>query len=200
MRTSYIDGDVGSSPGRGNPPLHRAALAFLALLAVSACSTTYGPESPYYRYPGGTRLVLSQPLHIPAGAATVRLQFGQVVAMNAVQEMEPHCILEVNDVSDGSEAVMPDSFEITSVRRSISTFAGLPVMPPVMPVGYGRDDRPSQIYYKTRFALHSTRQPGVRSLTCQSNQLSAGNPNMRYLTLAEIRQALGGIFSLLIGT
>jgi hypothetical protein len=55
------------------------------------------------------------------------------------------------------------------------------------------------MFYKTIFTLRSERQPGVRQLTCQSDQYAAGIAIPRYLSVPEIRQALGGIFTLELG-
>jgi len=174
-------------------------LLSLAMLAGCANPERYGADSPHYGYPGGGRFTLNQPLEIEANAATARLQFGRVVARNAVQEEEPHCIFEVNTVLDRPQRVEPDTFEITGVRRSITTFSGMPALFGTMRVGFDRDGSPSHIYYKTEFSLRSARQPDVRAMTCQSNQMTPGIAIMRHLTVAEIRQALGHVFSLSLG-
>lgn len=179
----------------------RSLLPLIAIAVLAGCASPgkYGPDSPYYGYPGGGRFILHQPLEIEADAATVRLQFGKVVARNAVQEEEPHCIFEINTVRDQPQRVAPDSFEITGVRRSITTFSGMPALFGPMRVGFDRDGSPSHIYYKTEFMLRSDRQPDVRAMTCQSNQMAPGIAIMRHLTAAEIRQALGQVFSLSLG-
>jgi hypothetical protein len=58
-------------------------------------------------------------------------------------------------------------------------------------------DPPSQLFYKTRFWLRSARQPQVRLLLCQWDQMTpSGAALARHLTLAEIRWALGSTFTL----
>lgn len=182
----------------------------LASLGLAACvnPASYGPDSPYYTYPSGGRFILNQPLDVEADSATVRLQYGRVVARNGVQEVHPYCIFEINTVRDRAQLIQPDSFDILGVRLSISTIAASPEPYRVIPAGFGGsigydgyagfgfDRRPSHIYYKTEFTIRSARQPDVRAMTCQSNQMAPGNPIMRYLTVDEIRQALGSIFSL----
>lgn len=168
------------------------ALALTATLAACGTAGEYGAESPYYRAPAGSAWTLLRALDIPAGAASVRLQFGQPVARNAVQDVYPHCVLEIDTVSDGPQTVTPDRFDIVDSHQEVgelSASAGAGFIP----VGFGlRDGGPSHLYYKTVFRLHSPRQPGVRWLTCQNNQ--AMQAFRQPLTLADMRGALGSWF------
>jgi hypothetical protein len=172
---------------------------FSFLLLIAGCAAApYGPGSPYYQYATGSRLVLKQTLDIPQGEALVRLQFGKVVARNAVHEIEPYCIFEVRTVSDGKLSVAPDTFEITQVSRSISTIS-VAHFPTARFLGTGMDDggSPTNLYYSTEFSLESASQPDVLALTCQHNPGYHGSvAYQRHLTLAEIRTALGDYFSL----
>lgn len=179
----------------------------LALLAGCASPSKYGPESPYYGYSSGGRFILGQALEIEPGSATVRLQYGKVMPRNGVQEEYPYCIFEVNTVREQAQQIAPDSFDIVAVRRSVSTIGSLLGQARAVPVGFGvgigfggyaafDDGSPSHIYYKTEFVLRSAKQPDVRAMTCQSNQMAPGVAIMRHLTVAEIRQALGSIFTL----
>jgi len=166
--------------------------------AVSGCANPAdsGPDGPYFDYPAGSQIRLEQALEIPPEQATVRVQWGRPVARNGVEEVEPHCILEVNEVRDTAQVVAPDRFDIVRVERRSETFGGLPVGP-MAGMGLGRD-QPSHVYYKTLFHLRSANQPNVRSLTCQSNQMAAGIAIMRHLTLPEMRQAVGPYFRFLL--
>ena len=168
------------------------------LLVLAGCGTTkpYGVDSPYYPYPNGVRLILNQTLEIPPDSATVRLQYGQVVARNGVQEQDPYCIFELSTVAAGPQQVSPDEFSVTRVERSTSTIARSESLPTgLVRVNMGNDSSgPSHYYYKTEFFLHSDSQPNVLAMTCQSNQNYT--PIKRHLTLEEIRQALGNIFTM----
>ena len=165
----------------------------LLVTLLSGCATA--PDAVPTGHQG--RLVLRQALAIPPDAATVRLQHGRIVPNNAVQEQDPFCIFEIDTVAPGEQTVRPGTFTITRVSRSVETFAGMPVFPfrPLRVALGDGDDGPSQIYYKTTFRLSAPDQP-VRALACMSNQYMPGNPIMRHLTLAEIRQALGTWFNL----
>lgn len=170
----------------------RLAVLILLLLAGCAGAPTHGIA------PG--RLILLTTLTIPPESATLRLQYGKAVARNAVQEYDPFCVFEINTVSDSPQTVQPDTFQVTRIGHSIDTIAdaasGLPYPAPIR-VGQSDDHRPSNIYYKTLFWLHSEKQAGVRLLTCMSNQNAAGvYPFMRHLTLQEMRAALGADFRL----
>jgi hypothetical protein len=176
---------------------HLSALGLGALLSACAGASGYGPESPHYAYPADLRISLLKPLEIPPASATVRLQYGHPVARNGVQETDPHCIFELETVSDGPQQVRPDQFQVTRFQRRIEAHSGMPVMQfHAMRTGFGQDDGPSQIYYVSEFRLRSASQPTVRALTCLSNQQAPGIAIPRHLALAEIRQALGAYFSL----
>lgn len=171
----------------------------LAIVAVvlAACQSpaAYGPDSPWYRYPPGVAVVVEKPFDIPAGDATVRLQSGQIVARNSVQEQEPFCVLESLEVAAAPQRVEPDRFEVVRVVRSISSIAdGMGWVSPAVRVRFGGDDGPSFLYFQTRFDLRSPRQPEIVRLTCMANQNAAGNSGrMRHLTLPEIRAAIAGV-------
>lgn len=173
---------------------------FLVCFAVLlwACDTprSYGPETPYYRFPAESRLVLNRVLEIPANWATVRIQNGRPVAFGHVQEYQPHCIFEVNAVREEPQRVEPDTFSIVKVERSANSLAMGSGLFFFIGSAYADFDRPGQMFYKTIFTLRSERQPGVRWLTCQSDQYAAGIAIPRHLTVTEIREALGNLFTL----
>lgn len=177
--------------------MKKAFLIGCALL-LWGCDTprSYSPESPYYRFPSDSRLVLNQPLEVPANWATVRLQYGKVVPFGHVQEHLPHCILEINMVREAPHRVEPDTFEIIKVQRSTSTLAVNSGFFFFIGTAFADTDRPSQMFYKTVFTLKSEKQPWIRELTCQNDQYAAGIAIPNHLTVPEIRQALGGIFTL----
>lgn len=172
------------------------ALIFLLALGLWSCDTPriYGPDTAYYRFPAESRLVLNRALEVPAGRATARIQNGRVLAFGQVQEHLPHCILEIDTVRETPQRVEPDSFAIIKVGRSESTLAAKPSF--FIRAAFADTDRPGQLFYKTVFTLKSERQPGVKWLTCQSDQYAAGIGIPRHLTVTEIRHALGDIFTL----
>lgn len=171
----------------------------LCLAAVLwACDTprSYGPDTPYYRFPSGSRLVLNRALDIPANWATARIQNGRLVAFGHVQEQQPHCIFEANTIRAEPQRIEPDSFSIVRVERSASTLAARTGFFLMVGNAFADTDRPGQMFYKTVFMLKSDRQPDVKWLICQSDQYAAGITIPRHLTVTEIRWALGDLFTL----
>lgn len=132
---------------------------------------------------------LYHPLVIPADAATVRLQYGEVVPANSVQEHDPFCIVELDTVRPHAQTLRPGRFEVLRVIRSVNPVAaaGTP-----QAIALFFDDSPSFLYYVTEFRLRDPEQPELRGMRCAWNQLAPGNRSlMRHLTLDEIHGALG---------
>ena len=101
-------------------------------------------------------------------------------------------------MADRVQRVEPGEFSVIRVQRSMSTIARTePPTSGFVRVGMGSDSSgPTNYYYKTEFLLHSDAQPNVFEMTCQSNQNYT--PVKRYLTVPEIRRALGNIFNLVL--
>ena len=173
----------------------RVGLAFL--LASCASLESSSVASPHYTYPAGWVAQLNQPLTIPRDAATVRLQRGEIVPRNSVQEYQPYCVVELNTVSPEPQILEPGRFEVWRVTRSVDTIAAAPS--PFIKAALVADvSGPSFLYYKTEFHLRDPAQPNLRSMTCAWNQMAPGShPFMRHLTLDEIRSALGSWITLI---
>lgn len=174
---------------------NRLVLAFASLTLLAACqSAPTLPEGGRY---AGLAVQLREPITVPAGSATVRVQNGKTVAMNAVQEFDPYCIFELDTVRDKPQPVQPGWFDVTKVEQRIQDFSGMPVMPTIGMLGpFYSGGGPSQIYYVTQFYLKSDTDPRIRSLRCESNQIGIPAPAQHFLTAAELKQAMGGYFSL----
>jgi len=178
------------------------ALVLVGILMMGGCTAfdSPNPDSPYYAYPPGWVVRLNRPLQIDPGAATVRLQYGRIVPRNSVQEQDPFCIVEVNTLSAETQTLQPGRFEVVRVTHNVSsiTVAASPyINPGYRKVGFGGDS-PSFLYFITTFRLQDANQPNIRSMTCAWNQMAPGNRSlMRYLTLDEIRSALGDWITLI---
>ncbi|MEW6678414.1 MAG: hypothetical protein AB1421_10875 [Pseudomonadota bacterium] len=178
-------------------------MRLLYLILFPAVLATGCAHPPEHTPPIG-RLNLNAPLTIPAGAASVRIQYGRTTAFNAVQEHDPFCVFEIDAVADSPRILPPAGFDVLTLERSVSTFAGLPIMPyHTRRVVFGPDDLPTHIYFKTRFMLASDARNAQAAtperalgLTCMSNQHMPGIAIMRHLSLADIRGALGDLFTL----
>jgi hypothetical protein len=176
-------------------------LVLIGTLLMGGCSSLQSPNpaSPYYAFPPGWVVQLNRPLPIEPGSATVRLQFGQIVPNNSVQDAYPFCIVEVNTVSGArAQFLQPERFEVLRVSRSISEISASAA--PYAQPGFMKvvADLPSFLYFITTFQLRPPQQSDIRNMRCAWNQMAPGNRGlMRDLTLDEMRQALGDWISLI---
>ena len=85
---------------------------------IAGCATQAPRDtaSPWYAPPAGTRVVLPQPVTIPARSARVFFQDGRVTG-RGVNHFAPHCELEVNAVRETAWRVPAGEFVITDVSR-----------------------------------------------------------------------------------
>ena len=175
----------------------KMVLAGLALF-LGGCASLESPDpaSPHYVYSSGWAVRLNRPLTIPRDAATVRLQYGEIVPRNSVQEYDPYCVVELNTVRAEPQVLKPGRFEVRRVTRRVETLAA--TTSPYVKTRYVLDDTaPSFLYYKIEFRLRDPAQPDLRSMTCAWDQMAPANRTlMRHLTLDEIRSALGNWISL----
>lgn len=173
------------------------AIGLLLLLGSCAGLDSPDPDSPYYAYPAGWVVQLNRPLQIAPDSATVRLQYGAIVPRNSVQEYDPYCVVELDTVGSEIQTLQPGRFEVWRVTRSVDPITA--AASPIIKAVHGRDDGdPTFLYYKTAFRLRDATQPNLRGMTCAWNQMAPGNRAlMRHLTLAEIRQAVGGWMTLI---
>lgn len=174
--------------------------ALLGILLIGGCAGLQSADSasPYYAYPPGWAVQLNRPLEIPPDAATVRLQYGQIVPRNSVQEHDPFCVVELDTVKPEPQVLQPGRFEVWRVSRSISPVTAAVPASFIKAVLVDGDGDPTFLYFITEFRLRDPAQPDLRGMRCAWNQMAPGNRAlMRHLTLAEIRQALGGWMTLI---
>jgi len=174
-------------------------LPVLAVL-LTACSTvdTRDQSSPFYSIPAGSTLVLNQVLRIERDQVSIYVQNGEVMSERAVDKYEPNCKFEIYTMSEQARSVQPDSFEIIKVVDNIESSAldgPVHVASRGIMMGYGALDK-SYIYnYATMMYLSSDKQKDVYRMTCQHWEDMMDD---RYLTTAQMRQAMGEVFSLQI--
>jgi len=160
--------------------------AFSILIVLTA-----GADTPR-RSDTGWRITLQQPLEIGPGEASARLQYGRVVPRNGVQEFDPHCIFEIETVTDTPRILAPGSFRVSEIQRRVETHSGMPVFPWHYR-SHWHDRSPSQLYYITQFRLLPNNDTPARRLICQHDQANPGFGMARHLSPTEIRQALGNL-------
>mgnify|MGYP001571644288 CR=1 FL=1 len=176
------------------------AIGIGLLLLLGGCAGLESPDpaSPYYAYATGWVVQLNRPLTIQPNEATVRLQYGQIVPRNSVQEQDPFCVVELNTVREAPQTLQPGRFEVWQVTRIVDPITAA-AKSPLIKARYVFDDGdPSFLYFITEFRLRDPAQPNLRGIRCAWNQMAAGNRMlMRHLTLNEIRGALGDWMSLI---
>lgn len=177
--------------------------ALAGVLVLAACQTSYGDNenSPYFVPAPGTRLILNQPLTIPPDQVAVWLQDGRVLASETVRSYYPHCKLELRQRLPQPQRVEPDEFMVTRVARSLlhSVRAPGPAAEGAFVAvgfGFGLAGSTRVETFVTRLDLGSARQPEVLRMTCGQWGYREDPYNGRYVTIGEVRRALGDIFTL----
>ena len=180
-------------------------IIILAIM-LGACHTASYYEgnenSPFYLVPAGSTLTLTRPLTVPADQVAVFLQGGEIVTSGRINQYYPHCKFELRHRRDAAQNVQADSFAITKVVQEVGhsvalddlrlarTSVGVGIG---INVGGGWDDGGSLQAFSTRLRLQSANQPEVFRLSCgQAALLHEG----QHVSIKEMRQALGEIFSL----
>ena len=183
-------------------PLFPAGILIAGLLAgcshYSDPSAGSRPGVPLYRLPPGSALILQRELRIPAHALAVYLQDGQVLP-GGVSQYRPNCKFELRQKQNEPQIVAAGVFPVAHFAINRGDFAST-ISQSFRPVRYRLDlfdeDAPSFIVYASYFFLASAEQPDVLRLSCRHWQAWGEG---RYLSLAEIQQALGEVFTLRLG-
>ncbi len=145
----------------------------LVLLLVSGCQTTGSsdPASIRFKLPPDSRLVLNQPLEIPAGRSHIMLQRG--TAATAAGDFEVGCRFEVKDL--GPLTIEPEAFVISSMSS-------------------GREwiNQPHTMQFYKIIYLQSATLANIGPMKCSyEDDPLLGGP----VTVAQIQAALGNIFT-----
>lgn len=84
------------------------------------------PDSPFYRVPVGSRIVLNQPLEVRAGHTRVFLQRGAVTGFSDLDQYWPSCSFEVRDLRQEPQQIAPDTFTVRQVQQGYTQIVGQP--------------------------------------------------------------------------
>ncbi|MFV1972845.1 MAG: hypothetical protein ACC648_03920 [Thiohalobacterales bacterium] len=144
-----------------------------AVFLVSGCQTSGSndPASIWFKVPPGSRLVLNQPLEIPAERAHIMLQHGS--AATAADDFEVGCRFEVKNL--GPRTIQPEAFVILSMSS-------------------GREwiNEPHTMQFFKIIRLQSATQTDIRPMKCSYEDGPLyGQP----VTVSQIQEALGNIFT-----
>ena len=166
-----------------------AAMFMLLLLASCQSVQPYDENSRFYQVPAGSRLTLNKQVTIAPNLARTYFQYGKQISKKQIEKYQPHCYLLLSTLSENEQLVQPDTFTIHKVERDFivsadqQRYAG---------ASMNMFDT-SLVEYVNIYQLSSATQPNVLSLNCL--QWSDSSDRL-YLTVGEVRQALGGYFSL----
>jgi hypothetical protein len=148
-------------------------MMLVAVFLVSGCQTSRSndPDSIWFKLPPGSRLVLNQPLEIPAGYAHLMLQQG--TAATAAGEYEVACRFEVENL--GPRTIQPQTFLITSMSS-----------------GRKWVNQPYNMRFYKVFRLQSVTLTDIMPMKCgYTDDPRLGRP----VTMTQIQEALGNIFT-----
>ena len=148
-------------------------------------------NSPYYRVPVDSTLVLKQPLTVPVRQKRVYFQDGRPLAFYEVNEYQPWCVLRMRAKKDVAQKVVPDEFVVSEVSHEhLHEIAMFPVL-----VAQMEPDGTNMTYevVASRMELSSDNQPDVKSMSCSKWRIQQ---DRYWVTVRSIRETLAGIFDL----
>ena len=148
--------------------MQRIALT-LTIVALAGCNTaqTRDVNSPFYKIPPGSAIVLNKELNIPAGQAHINLQDG--TPSSAVGNYNVSCTFSVRNL--GPSTIKADTFTIRETSTSQEWVS-----------------RPDIMRFYREFRLESAQQPEVMNFVCQDWD----GPMMgRPVSVPEMQKAVG---------
>ena len=172
----------------------------LAMLSLTACSIndTKDESSIFYVVPVGSILQLNQVVTISGDQVASYVQNGELMSYDAVDKYKPNCKFEIYTMSEQSRTVEPDTFEIIKVVDEVES-SSIEMRTQLAMRGnayvFGMLDRSYVFNYATMMYLRSEKQKDVYRMTCQHWEDVKDD---RYLTVTQMRAAMGEIFTLVI--
>ena len=177
--------------------LRPTSVVLFLLLAACEIPPQQRDSSPFYLVPPGSKFTLNQDILIPANSLKIFIQDGRLVY--SPNQYYPYCKFSLRELKDHPQLVKADEFDIfktwqvADLFAAIDTFHAFPVF---ADISISSNDRgaPTPIVYGTEMDLHSATQPQVFRMMC--GHLQDPNLTARYLSVDQMREALGGIFTL----
>ncbi|MBT8129592.1 MAG: hypothetical protein HKO86_06835 [Gammaproteobacteria bacterium] len=173
---------------------HKPAIGVLVVVLLTACEssqTVRDEDSQYYSVPLGSTFALNTGITIQPDNTSVYLQFGNIETVGNIDFYKPHCKFELYTISEQARQVEPDTFTVTRIvdqREDVSL-----EWPRYAALAMGGYDGPVHLTYSTTMYLDSKMQPDVFRMTCKRWDWPATG---EYLSINEMRQALGDYFTL----
>ncbi|HKK05812.1 MAG TPA: hypothetical protein VKA50_08200 [Gammaproteobacteria bacterium] len=179
--------------------LFRLAAALAGMALLGGCQSLSGPVKPgeSTQIPVGSVLVLHKRLVVTSSHDRIRFYRGAIAEDKdflLTKKYEPNCRLVMHrDLSEYNHVITPGRFDVYAVKQ----FDDYEILGPRIVASNGpllADDGgilPQE--FATVLYLRSTEQPQVDRLVCGHYQYSTDG---RFLTINQIRAALGDIFTL----
>ena len=169
----------------------RWLVTVIFIAVATACSPVRDPSSPFYTITAGSVLQLNQPVEFAPQQVSVFMQHGRLQAEALLDRYQPYCKLERYTRQEHATRVQPDRFVIKRVVEETELTTQLPMPPMASLLLVGGD--PSVYTYTTHLYLHSAQQPEVYRLSCMHWEDILDD---RYLSVAQMREAMGPLFTL----
>lgn len=159
----------------------------LALLAACQAGVSYRHDNALL--PAVERVILNTDFKVRASRATEYVQGGKQITYAERSRYQPHCYLELRDLTTAATVITPDTFAVTRIQLNRDMAAREPVM--VAFTGGGSSGNP--VMSTTWLYLSSAQQPNVWRLGCQ---VLTDPHDAHYVSLAAMQEALGDIMTL----
>lgn len=170
-------------------------LLITLLSQITSCSTPVvkDPDSQFYSIQAGSELILHKPVKVHANTARTFFQNGNITAEKNLNIYYPYCSITIKSIASISRTIKATTFQIYKViddeeeASLVIKYAARNLM--------SHTDGPTIIGQASYYYLKSIDEPDVASLEC----IQWGDPfYVKYVSINEIRLALGEYFSLIL--
>ncbi len=171
----------------------RLILSLLLVLLLPACAPQIidKEHSDLYTMPAGSEFVLHQAVTVRPFHTRAFIQYGQVVPESQIDDYYPHCEIELWKLSSSEQVIQPNRFKLIKViddeyeaQRYLS------------PNGFQFvDDGILDIGFASEYYVQPEQPSDVFKITCV---IWDDVYEDHYLTVAEIRQALGEVMTVVL--
>jgi len=173
-------------------------ISLLVMLFACSVNDSKDESSVFFAVPVGSVLKLNTEVIISGDQVASYVQNGKLMSYDVVDKYYPNCKFEIYTMSEQSRKIEQDTFEIIKVvdeveSSSIQKNTQLAVLGNAY--AFGMLDRSHVFNYATMMYLKSEKQKDVYRMTCQHWEDLRDD---RYLTIEQMREAMGEVFTLVI--
>jgi hypothetical protein len=172
----------------------------IAVLVLLTCGFGRCPIGCVYHEPfsastiaPGSRLTVHERLVVPPGKWSVYFQRSVATSFGGIDEYAPHCELVLTGPEESDQLIEPGGFEVVEVQYDRDAALNRPVNIASSGQSVASVFDRHFVLYDTIMYLRSDEQPQVTGLRCA--HLDEAGVGV-FLTVAEIRAAIGSIMTL----